>query len=485
MSLRSKTISGVIWTTLQRFSVQFINLFVQIILARLLMPEDFGLIAMIQIVITLGQTLMDSGMTSSLIRTKNPDIIDYSTVFYTNLGASIFIYIVVFATAPFVASFFEEVLLTDLIRFYAISFIIQAFSSVQMARLTKQMEFKLQMLLQLPATLIGGICGVAMAYTGYGVWSLVGLNLTMTTVLAILLWIKSEWRPSLIFDWSRFKVHLNFGYKLTISSLLTNLYAESYALIIGKFFSSSQLGLYKQANSLRMFPVSNVTSALMKVTYPVFSEVQDDNVRLKNIYKKITFLVFFTTTPIMLISIIIAEPLFRFLLTEKWLPAVPYFKILCIAAIFYPISMYSLNIITAKGLSGLHLKLEALKKAISFIVLLSLLKFGIYGVVIAAGLSMLIHASVNAYYSGKLINYPLIEQVRNLIPITLISVICMVISYYFLNSINNYFITSDLIQVSITTLFYFTIYISLSFICRLNGLKEVKELLINIKGLKQ
>lgn len=485
IGLRSKAISGVIWTTIQRFSVQFINLFVQIILARLLMPEDFGLIAMIQIVITLGQTLIDSGMTSSLIRTKDPDERDYSTVFYTNLIASIIIYAIVFSVAPFVAHFFEEAMLTDLVRFYAIAFIIQAFSAVQLARLTKQMKFKLQMLLQLPATIIGGIVGVTMAYSGYGVWSLVGLNIVMTLVLAILLWFKSEWRPRLVFDWSRFKVHFNFGYKLTISSLLTNLYSESYALIIGKFFSSAQLGFYKQANTLRMFPVSNVTSALNKVTYPIFAEVQDDNVRLKNIFKKITFLVFFATTPVMLVSIVIAEPLFRFLLTEKWLPAVPYFQILCVAAIFYPLSMYNLNIIAAKGLSGLHLKLEVIKKILSILVLLALLKFGIYGVVFAAAISMLIHALVNSIYSGRLIDYPISEQLKNLYPIILVGTVSMVIAYYLLEYINDNIIIADFLQILIITTIYFILYLGFSILFKLNGIKEAKELLNSMRKSKK
>lgn len=485
ISLRSKAISGVLWTTIQRFSVQFINLFVQIILARLLMPEDFGLIAMIQIVITLGQTLIDSGMTSSLIRTKDPDERDYSTVFYTNLVASIIIYAIVFFVAPFVAHFFEEALLTDLVRFYAITFIIQAFSAVQLARLTKQMKFKLQMLLQLPATIIGGIVGVTMAYSGYGVWSLVGLNIVMTLVLAILLWFKSEWRPSLMFDWSRFKIHFNFGYKLTISSLLTNLYFESYALIIGKVFSSAQLGFYKQANSLRMFPVGNVTSALNKVTYPIFAEVQDDNVRLKNIFKKITFLVFFATTPVMLLSIVIAEPLFIFLLTEKWLPAVPYFQILCVAAIFYPLSMYNLNIIAAKGLSGLHLKLEVIKKTLGILTLLVLLQFGMYGVVWAAALSMIISAFINSLYSGRLIDYPISEQVKNLYPIILVGTVSMVIAYYLLEYINDNIIIADFLQILIITTIYFILYLGFSILFKLNGIKEAKELLNSMRKSKK
>ncbi|WP_180081574.1 lipopolysaccharide biosynthesis protein [Acinetobacter sp. YH12201] len=481
MSLKAKTVSGVFWTILQRFSVQFINLFVQIILARLLMPEDFGLIAMIQIIITLGQTLIDSGMASSLIRTHEPDERDYSTVFFTNLGVSVIIYGLAFLIAPYFAHFFEMPVLIDLVRVYAITFIIQAFAIVQLARLTKQMNFKLQMLLQLPATFLGGICGVLMAYYGYGVWSLVGLNIVMATILAISLWIKTDWRPRFIFDWSRFKVHFNFGYKLTLSSLLANLYTESYSLIIGKMFSSTQLGLYKQANTLRMFPVTNVTSALQKVTYPLFSQVQDDNPRLKRIFKKITFLVFFTTTPLMLLSIVIAEPLFRILLTEKWTPAVPYFQILCIAAIFYPLSMYNLNIIAAKGLSGLHLKLEVIKKTLSIIVLVALLPFGMYGVVIAAGLGMIIHALVNCIYSGRLIDYSIFEQMKNLYPIVLIGVLTMIIVYYFLIYMGDNTRLTDFLLLVLSTILYIIIYTIFSFVFKVNGIHEIYELLKSLK----
>lgn len=440
------------------------------------MPEDFGLIAMIQIVITLGQTLIDNGMTSSLIRTNEPDDRDYATVFYTNLCASIIVYALVFSIAPFLSQFFEQALLTDLVRFYAITFIIQAFAAIQLARLTKQMNFKLQMILQLPATLVGGACGVIMAYQGYGVWSLVGLNIVMTTVLTVSLWIKVDWRPSLIFDWSKFKTHFNFGYKLTLSSLLANLYSESYSLIIGKMFSSTQLGLYKQANTLRMFPVSNITSALHKVTYPLFSEVQGNNKELKRIFKKITFLVFFTTTPIMLLSIVIAEPLFRLLLTEKWVPAVPYFQILCVAAIFYPLSMYNLNIIAAKGLSGLHLKLELMKKTLSVIVLFALLPLGMCGVVFAAALGMIIHAIVNCIYSGKLINYPISEQVKNLLPIVLVGLLSMAIVYFFAFYIWKEIIKPDFLLIIISAAMYFIIYFSLSFYFKLSGIDEILEL---------
>ena len=392
MSLKKQTISGVIWSFGQKFSVQLINFGVQIILARLLLPEAFGVIAIIQIFISIGNTLMDGGMTSSLIRTKNLDQRDYSTVFFMNLILSVFIYCILFFCAPLISSFFNNPILISIIRVYTLSFIIQALVGVQTTRLTKEMNFKIQLYMQIPSTILGGVIGVILAYKGYGVWSIVWMNLTATSLFMLQHWFKTDWRPSLIIDKEKLKYHFNFGYKLTLSALLTNLYTNSYTIIIGKFFSTTQLGYYNQANNLRMFPVRNITAALQKVTYPVFSSLQDDNVKLKNVFARITEVLFFIICPIMFSLVVVAEPLFRFVLTEKWMPAVPFFQILCVSAIFYPWGMYNLNVILAKGRSDLHFKLELLKKGVSILFLLLIIPFGILGVVLAQAISMLIHA---------------------------------------------------------------------------------------------
>src|SRR5690606_76912 len=300
MSLKKKAINGILWTLGQQIGVQGINFVVQIILARLLKPEAFGLIAMIQVFLAIGVALMDSGMISSLIRTKDADQADYSTVFFINLFSSIIIYLILFFTAPFIASFFEQPLLELIIRVYTLSFIIQALVGVQSARLTKEMNFKLQMYMQIPSSVIGGVVGIILAYQGFGVWSLVWMHLVKTFLFMIQHWFKTKWKPSLIFDKQKFKYHFNFGYKLTLSSLLTALYTNSYTLVIAKMFSATQLGFYNQANTLRMFPIRNLTTALQKVTYPLFSSIQDDNQKLKSVFKRITLLVFFIVYPVML-----------------------------------------------------------------------------------------------------------------------------------------------------------------------------------------
>ena len=425
MGLKEKTLNGVFWTFSHQLGVQSINFIVQIILARILLPEDFGLIAMIQIFITIGHTLMDGGMTSSLIRSKDINQRDYSTVFLINVLSSVLIYIALFFSAPAISSFFEQPQLINIIRVLTFSFIIQSFVAVQTTILTRELKFRLQMLMQLPASIIGGIVGIVMAFLDYGVWSLVWLKLATTFVFMIQHWFQTDWKPKIIIDKERLKYHFNFGYKLTLSSLLSTIYNNVYVIIIGKIFPAAQLGFYTQADTLRMFPVRNIATALQKVTYPIFSTIQDDNLRLKEAFKKITAVLYFIIVPVMLILIVIAEPLFRAVLTEKWLPAVPYFQILCFSAIAYPLSVYNLNIILAKGKTSLILRLEILKKAISMLFLLLIIPFGIYGVVYARAIGLIIQAFINIHYSGRMINYSLKKQFIDLSPIFLIGFVTM------------------------------------------------------------
>ena len=339
-SLKKQAISGVKWNFIQQLSVQAINFGVQIVLARLLMPEMFGLIAMVIVIVSIGASLMDSGMTSSIIRTKEPDQIDYSTVFVTNLIVSFAIYILIYLGAPYIAAFYNQEVLTDIIRLLSISFVIRAFVAVHVAKLTKEMNFKLQMQLQIPASIISGAVGIAMAYMGYGVWSLVWMNLVQAFVFAIQNWVFIPWRPSLVFNKKRFIYHFNFGYKLTISGLIDTIYNDLYRIVIGKSFSPTQVGYFNHAENLRLFPVSQLSAVLGKVTYPYFSNIEDD-ASLKNAYKKTMKLTTFVTLPVMLTLILVAEEGFRFVFGEKWLPAVPYFQLLALASIVRPISTYN------------------------------------------------------------------------------------------------------------------------------------------------
>jgi len=386
------------------------------------------LIAMLMVFVSIGQSLMDGGMTSSLIRMKDPKQVDFSTVFVTNFGMSIIIYALVFTAAPFIADFYGQELLKNILRVFALTFVIRSLVAVHVAKLTKEMNFKTQMKLQIPSTIIGAIVGVVMAYAGYGVWSLVWLNLVQTIVFTVQNWIFIKWRPSLVFNKRRFKYHFNFGYKLTLSSLLDTIYNDAYRIVIGKFFSPAQVGYFNQAESMRLFPVQQLGTVMGKVTYPLFSNIEGDD-KLRSAYKTTMRLVLFVVIPVMLVLILVAKEGFLFLFGEKWLPAVPYFQILAIASIIRPISSYNLNILKVKGRSDLFLKVEVIKKIIGVIAIAIGLPFGVMGLVISlTGVSFLF-TIINMLYCGNLIAYPLWTQIRDISKLFIIGILTFAISY--------------------------------------------------------
>ncbi|SMC75835.1 lipopolysaccharide biosynthesis protein [Pedobacter africanus] len=479
MGLQKATISGLIWTLAQQFSVQIIYFITQIILARLLSPSAFGLIAMLQIFISIGQILIDNGMATSLIRTQNVDERDYSTVFIINMVSSVLIYMIIFILAPFIASFYNLSELTLIVRVYTLSFIIQALVGVQTTQLTKAMNFKLQMLMQVPSAIIGGISGIILAIMGYGVWSLVWMALIRTFVFMVQHWFYTDWRPKLMFDKLKLKYHFGFGYKLTLSGVLDVIYTNSYNLIIGKLFSTTQLGYYNQADTLRMFPVNNISMALNKVTYPMFASINNDDEKLKIAYKKLMTQILFWIVPFMLLLIVIARPLFIFLIGEKWEPAVPYFRILCIAAIVYPLHIYNLNIINVKGRSDLFLRLEVIKKIVGLSVIGISLFFGMPGLLIGQVLFSFGAVYINTYYSGKMINYSLKEQMKDIYPIFLIAVFTLVITWGGYLILGNYFRLANLLQVVLVGTVFFATYIGVCFLYKVPALQDFKNIVSN------
>lgn len=479
MGLQKQTVSGLFWTFSQRFSVQLINFGVSIIMARVLLPADYGLIGMLAVFMAIGSSLMDSGLSSSLIRTPNADQKDYSTVFFINIIGSIIIYAILFLTAPFIASFYDQEILTPIIRVYTLSFIISAFVSVQSTRLTKEMNFKTQMKIQIPSVIGGGILGIVLALQDYGVWSLVWMNLFQSTLSAIQHWIYSGWRPNFLFDKERFKYHFNFGYKLTLSGLLDTIYNNIYNLIIGKFFPVAYLGYYTRAKSLQQLPVQNISTALNKVTYPMFSSIQHENVKLKMAYKKLMQQVLFWIAPTMILLGVIAEPLIRFLLTEKWVPAVPYFQTLCAAGILYPLNSYNLNILKVKGRSDLFLKLEIIKKVIITIGIFIAVPFGIYGLLYLQVIISFVAYFINSWYSGKMINYPMIEQVRNILPTILLATLIGGFSWF----LDRYYLLQvlhmiDFGRVAIMGGVYFILYLGISQAIKMPAIIDFRRLIL-------
>jgi teichuronic acid exporter len=430
MSLKKQALEGFFWTFIQQFGTQGINFLVSIILARLLLPEEFGLIGMITVLIGVGNIFINSGMSQSLLRTVDADEEDFSTIFFFNIIISIIVYLLIFLIAPTVAKFYNQVVLTSLIRIYTITFIINALSSIQIVRLSLRFNFKLQALITIPSILVSGLTGIFLAYVGYGVWSIVWSSILQAVLLAMQLWYFDNWVPLLTFNKNKFIKHWNFGSKLLLSGLLDNLFVNAYSVLIGKWFLPAEVGYYQRADSLKQFPVSNLSLVMNKVTYPLLASIQNDDQRLKNVYKQIMKMVIFVIAPTLIILAVLAEPLFRFLFTDKWLPAVPYFQILCANGVLYPIHAYNLNILNVKGRSDIFLKLELIKTFVLVAVIFISFQWGIYGLLYGTIFSSVIAFFINTYYTGKLIDYNSWEQIKDIFPAILLSIIAGFVVYF-------------------------------------------------------
>jgi O-antigen/teichoic acid export membrane protein len=477
MSYKERAVSGLVWSLWQQVSSKVVGFCIQIFLARILEPSQFGLIAMLSLFIAVGNMLLDGGLTTSLIRTTNADQRDFSTIFYFNLIGSFILYSLLFFGAPLIAGFYNQPLLKAIVRVYGLILILNAFFSVQSTLLVKELKFKRQTNMQIPAAIAGGILGIILAKMGYGVWSLVWMGLCTSFLSTAMHWIFSPWRPALLFDKECFKKHINFGYKMTLSGFLDTVYQNLYSIIIGKYFSAAQLGFYSRADTISQLPIGNISAAVNKVAYPMFAEIADDATQLKKVYKKLMQQVIFWNAPILILLSVIAEPLFHFLLTDKWLPAVPYFRILCISGIMYPLHAYNLNILKVTGKSALFLKLEVIKKVLCVVGILLFIPFGIYGLLyFQLGFNFLAYY-INSTYSGRLISYPIKEQIEDILPILLLAS-TIGLGCYFLDMMLARLFIHSVIRIGIVCIFYMVFYYGFSLLIKISALKDFNQLIL-------
>lgn len=437
MSLRNKALGGVLWTVIDTFVLRGFSFLATIVLARWLGPTEFGLVGMIALFIAIGTSLTDSGMSTSLIRTKNADDKDFSTVFILNLVLSFVVYLVLFFAAPFIADFFNQPVLIGVVRLYCLSFIISAFSAVQLARLNANMQFKKIAKLNIPGTIIGVLVGLFMGYMGYGVWAIVYMYLSTQLVQSISLWLSSDWKPSLIYSKEKALYHYRFGYKLMLSGLLDTVFKNIYNIVIGKFYSVRELGFFERSKSFNNYPVTIITGVISKVTYPLLANIKDEPERVSNVYRRLMRLTFFITVPLMFAAAAIAKPLFLLVLGGQWLPAVPFFQILCLASMFYPIHAFNLNVFKVYGRSDLFLKLEVAKKILIAIGLLIGFQFGIIGLVWSSVITNYLALFINTHYSAGMINYSGKKQLLDMLPTFITGGIMFVFVYLFLNHFTN------------------------------------------------
>ncbi|MDF0718776.1 lipopolysaccharide biosynthesis protein [Kaistella sp. PBT33-4] len=474
MSLKAQAISGMLWTYSQQFGIQLIQFGVSIVLARLITPEEFGLIGMIAVFMGIGTTLFDGGLTSSLIRTSSVEDIDYSTVFLFNFGVSILIYAVFFVTAPFIANFFGQPVLTSIIRVYSLSFVISSLAAVQNAKLTKELKFKLLAIASFPGAILSGLVGILLAYNGYGVWALVYSFLVQSAATTLVLWLLSGWRPSLQFSRQKFREHFFFGSKLTLSGLLDVIFTNIYQLVIGKMYAPAQVGYYTRANTLMMLPVGNISTALNKVVFPLFSKLQDDLPKLRDAYRRIMLAVIFLVSPVIVIMAVLAKPLILFLFGAKWEAVVPIFQIIAVTGILYPLHLYNLLILQVRGKSGLFLKLEIAKKILMIALLSISLFFGFDGLLWGMVIFSILALFINTFYAGQELRYPAIQQFRDVIPIFLLSTSMGVIIYYLAMVLYSF---GNFVPLAVGSVVGLLFYLAVGRICKLESMSELINLI--------
>lgn len=429
--LKKKTISGLVWSFSDLIANQGIQFIIQIILARLLLPKDFGIIGMITVFIAISNSLIDCGFSNALIRENKISQEDYSTVFYFNLIVALLMYGILFLSADAISIFFKEPQLVFILRVLSLTLIINSFGLIQRTMLIKKIDFKTQTRISVISSIISGIAAIFFAYKGYGVWSLVIRIISLQFFQSLLLCLFNKWMPSLVFKMDSFKRLFGFGWKLLVSGLITTLYQNLYIIIIGRGFSTLELGYYTNASKLRDTAAQSITASVQRVSYPILSSIQGENDRLKAVYKKIIKNSVFITFPMMIGLAAVANPLISVLFGNKWLPSGYYFQILCFTGMLFPLHAINLNILKVKGRSDLFLGLEIIKISIGLIAIIIVMffRFGIIGLLWATVLNSYVAYFINSYFSAKLVDYSTKQQIKDILPIFIISILMGFIVY--------------------------------------------------------
>lgn len=471
-SLKSKTVKGVVWSSIERFSTQGVQFLIMIIMARLLTPKDYGLIGMLAIFLAVAQSLIDSGFSQALIRKQNRTDVDNSTVFYFNIIVSCSLYLILFISAPFVADFYNQSELTSVMRVVCLGVILNSLAVVQRALLTVRIDFKTQAKASLSAAVISGCIGIVLAYSGFGVWALVVQQLLNLSVNTLLLWIFSKWRPIAVFSWDSFHELFAFGSKMLASGLLDTLYRNIYPMVIGKLFSASSLGHYTRAQQFSEFPSSNITGIIQRVTYPVLCGIQDDMERLTNVYRKFLKLSAFIIFPLMIGLSAVALPFVDIILGVQWSFCGQLLQIICFAMMWYPIHSINLNLLQVKGRSDLFLRLEIIKKILGITVLCITAPFGLIVMCYGQIFNSIVALAINTYYTGKLINVGFIRQMKDLLPTILLS-----LTMFGTILLVNGFIESNMYRLIIGIMVGIVVYVSGSYIFKFKELQTLFSLI--------
>ena len=421
MSTKTSTIQGTAWTLTERVSVQLIQFVIGIILARKLAPEAYGIVGMLGIFLGIAQICLDCGFGNALIRKKDKTDVDYSTIFIFNLGISLLLYAALYIGAPLIASFYKIPELTGITRVISLTIILNALSLVHTAKLTYELNFKLQSVTAIIAVIISGIVGIWMAYHEYGVWALVGQSICMSLLRTAILWVASRWKPLLCFSVSSFKEMFAYGSRLLASGLIHTIYTNLYTIIVGKFFDATSTGYYNRANTYGLMPNNICDQVVNKVFFPVLSRQQDDISALIGTYKKMIKTLMYVYVPFLIGMAALSSQLLEVLIGPKWLPCAPLLSILCIGYAIAPLTSVNLNLLFVKGRSDLTLRLDIIKKIIGTIILFASLPFGLWWMCFGKAIYEVVAFSLNSHYTKKFFGYGAFAQIKDILPTFIMS----------------------------------------------------------------
>lgn len=466
--------SNFIWRFMERCGAQGLKLIVELVLARLLLPNDYGIIALVTVFISMLNVFVDSGFANALIQKKKTDDLDFSTVFWFNLVWCLFIYIILFfGLAPIISKFYGERIILNILRILGIQIIISGIKNVQLVYVSRNMQFKKFFYSTIGGTLISAIVGIIMAYCGFGVWALVAQQLVNSFFDTLILWITVKWRPKKLFSFSRLKELFQFGWKLLVSALLETTYNEIRQLIIGKMYSSGDLAYYNRGRQLPNLFVANVNTSIDSVLFPTMSSQQDNIESIKKITRRSIKVSTYIIAPLMMGLAFTGNSLIQILLTDKWIPCVPYMQVFCVTYMFYPIHTTNLNAIKALGRSDLFLKLEILKKVLGVFILVIAMNYGVMAICLSLLVAEIPSQIINAWPNNKLMNYNYLEQIKDIFPEIFLAVsmggIINVFNYFELHSI-----LTLLIQILVGVIFY----ISCSKLFKMNSYYYIKNLIV-------
>ncbi len=472
-SLKAKTVSAMLWSSIGKFGTMGISFVSNMVLARLLLPQDFGLIGMLQIFIAVSEVFIVGGFGQALIQKKNPTHIDYTTVFYWNLFASIIIYCILYFSGPAIARFYEMPQLCKVLRIQSLTLIISAFSVVQSNQLVKQLRFMTLSIRILAAGLVGTIVAVIMALQGHGVWSLVASALVSNIVSVSLLWGQSKWRPTFEFSWGSFKELFAFGGLMAVSSLVDRLYSELQGLIIGKRYSAADLGYYTQAHKLEQVPIQAISQVVSQVSFPVFSFLQEDKVKLLAGVRKNLSAVSYLNFAVSILLIVVGAPLIRIVYGPNWDPAIPYFQILCFAGMMYTTSSLNNQVIKALGQSNLYLYANLAKRFIGIVLIFIGAAFGIWGLLISVAINSYLFYFISASINKRLLGYGIAQQLKDIGGNFLVAAVAGVVTCLlgFFMPINQY------VLLFIQIIVYGVVFIYLSKLFKLAGFRTYMEVI--------